>query len=505
MNKNTRNRGVAAILAMMFLVIFGSLTAAMAIVAQGNIRTATTYQRVNRSMATAETGVRFFNYRLSQIAATVTTDKGVIDEGLADQLWPLLRDEIINQMGNELHSLEPYYLEHDNKLILGRVPVDNTADAPTFKVILERHPIAGENYDAAMYQQAPYNVGGGENDFTADGEPVSSVNPVSSVHIRVKSVGEDEDYVRSVQMDFRMDKKIRFAIVSRNRVMIGKNVLIKGTVASAFTRTDLEHGHPVQMRDNFHGLDTTLDTWLDSLEVYLSANDADGDNRVKLSNDQESENLENPESWDRNGDGFVDAYDMFLLKYDITGPGDAPDGIVSTDEFSASGELIDAQLWQVINEFKYPAGTKFDWDNLMVQLPDIAGWADASQDLGKIDEADDYAKIQGAIVISADKAGWETGAAEGAYQEFLAGPISSDPDEVPMTFEADLSTQADLEASDFDVSSYKLMATGGFAAQVAAALPHDTAQPAVFTPPSIGTIESVPFNSPHPYDYYLRP
>ena len=36
----SRRHGVASVLAMMFLVIFGSLAAAMAVVATGNIRTA---------------------------------------------------------------------------------------------------------------------------------------------------------------------------------------------------------------------------------------------------------------------------------------------------------------------------------------------------------------------------------------------------------------------------------------------------------------------------------
>ena len=44
--KGLSRRGVASVLAMMFLIIFGSLVAAMAIASQGNVRTAATHQAV---------------------------------------------------------------------------------------------------------------------------------------------------------------------------------------------------------------------------------------------------------------------------------------------------------------------------------------------------------------------------------------------------------------------------------------------------------------------------
>ena len=47
-------RGVASILAMMFLVIFGSLAAAMAVVAQGNLRTADSAMKVSRALSWPE-------------------------------------------------------------------------------------------------------------------------------------------------------------------------------------------------------------------------------------------------------------------------------------------------------------------------------------------------------------------------------------------------------------------------------------------------------------------
>jgi len=63
-----RRRGVAAILAMMFLVIFASLAAAMAVVSQGNLRVADTNLKIGRSLAAAETGMNLMVRRLEQVA-----------------------------------------------------------------------------------------------------------------------------------------------------------------------------------------------------------------------------------------------------------------------------------------------------------------------------------------------------------------------------------------------------------------------------------------------------
>ena len=75
---NLRRRGAAAVLAMMFLVIFGSLAAAMAIISQGNLHTADTHMKVNRSLAAAETGMRLMAFRLADATAVIQTRSGAI-------------------------------------------------------------------------------------------------------------------------------------------------------------------------------------------------------------------------------------------------------------------------------------------------------------------------------------------------------------------------------------------------------------------------------------------
>src|SRR5690349_10143049 len=96
----SRRRGAAAILAMMFLVIFSSLAAAMAIVSQGNLATADSYLKMNRSLAAAETGMKFMEYRINKCAATIKTTSGVIDSSNAPTLWNQLRAALLVSFTN---------------------------------------------------------------------------------------------------------------------------------------------------------------------------------------------------------------------------------------------------------------------------------------------------------------------------------------------------------------------------------------------------------------------
>ncbi len=501
---NGRQRGAMLVLAMIFLTVFAALGASMAIVAQGNFTNAATYEQGNRALAAAETGIRFANYRINEIAADVTTTKGSIDDTLAAGLWAELAQQIVTRMGDDGHmtgQIETVSVDGALKRVtLGEIAVGDQADAPTFQVSFEPHPLIDENYDSSYYQRDPFNLTGGINALTADGNAVSAANTIAPWWVRVRVVGQDRGVERTVRMDFRIDKKVRFAILSRSRIMIGRNVIIEGAIGSRFTDTGYLHGHPVQMRDNFHGLNATLDGWLDGLASYLADYDMDGDNRVRLADSREASALSGAQYLDVNGDGYIDTFDLFSVSYDAN-----DDGVVSQAEFTDAGERVDEQLWQLVNEAKYAVGTEFDWDNLQVKLPGNDEWIDASSDLSNIDVNDTYAKIQGEVVMKSTRDAWEAGAAGGAYQEYYRGPIAPDPDQAATTFGGSDTDLAQFGPENFDVSSYKTMATGDFQTQVTNAVPHDPEQPTAFTPAGPGTIESVPYHSPYPYDHYARP
>ena len=472
---------------MLFLAVFASLAAAMAMVAQTNLRSADTSLNASRALAATETGVTFARYRLAEVASGFTTDKGEIDASLAQSIWAQVSAAFNAALAAKAH--------YDN----GWIAVSSEPGSPRFRITLEQHPITGEDYGSAMYQRAPYSMDGGDNEFTADGLPVAGDNPIEPRWIRATIVGEDGGIQRTIRVNLKIDKKVRFAILSRNRVMIGRNVVIKGPIGSNYTYTDVKHGHPVQMRDNFHDLNSTLDGYLNDLSAYLGANDVDGDNRVSVADTRESGALADAASVDRNADGYIDSYDMFLLSYDANA-----DGAISATEFSQSGALVDEQLWQLINEAKFPAGTKFDWASQRVKLPG-GEWADATADMAVIDDDDQYAKLHGEVYFKSSKSAWEDGAAGGDYQKYFRGPVTPDAYEDAVTFDANASQIAAVDDSSFDVSTYRTQAAGNFASQTASPVPNDPDQPAVITPPGPGTLESVPFNAPYPYDYYARP
>ncbi|MEX2214688.1 MAG: hypothetical protein WD768_11200 [Phycisphaeraceae bacterium] len=472
-NRRYRSRGAVAILAMMFLVIFSSLAAAMAIVSQGNLTTADSHLKINRSLAAAETGMHYLVYRLNAVAKTVKTTAGIITEDNATALWDELRTALLAALSSEFHNLaEPY--EVGSTLHVG--PIAVAPAAPTFTAQFTPHPIAGEDYDSAYYARAPYST---------MAPPVSNLNPLDSTWIRLKVVAIDgppkSQVTRSIKLDFRINKKINFAILSKSRVMIGRNVIIDGTIGSRFTETNLTNGHPVQIVSDFRGLKSALDDDLNALVGSLASNDADGDNRLNLFNASETAGITNAAQYDLNGDNYIDDYDFFLKHYDANG-----DGIVSATELDTSNNVNTAQLLELIDTFGDPAR---------------AGYND-----GLIDNKDRYAKIHGQIKLTAAMQGWLDGAAGGTYQDYFAGAIRPKKDEVPLKFEASDEEMFGFTPDDFDVSTFKGIASGDLASQaVSQAAQNDPIDPDSPQPLGAQVFEAVPFQAAHPYDYYDRP
>lgn len=475
--RHIRERGVGAILAMMFLVIFSSLAAAMAIVSQGNLTTADSSLKINRSLAAAETGMRFMIYRIQQVTqgdaaaglAGIKIREGEIDDALADTLWTDARTQLKDLLSSDFQYQDgnaPYV--DGLKLIVPEIPVG--PGQPSFSAVFEPHPLAGEVYDGPIYQRPPYS--------TMD-PPVSDANPLGPQWIRITVTAADgvapNRVFRSVSMDFQIEKKIRFALLSKSRIMIGRNVMIEGPIGSSFIETHLDNGHPIQMESDFRGLDATLDGNLDLFKNTLIANDTDGDNRLAVASLAETDGIADPSSLDYDKDGYIDDYDFFMAAYDSNA-----DLKISLAEVDPSGTEIDhQQLLRLIDTFGNP---------------NRQGYND-----GFIDEYDRYAKIRGEVYITADKQGWEEGAADpdgaggadGAYQDYFQGPIHPGFGEDPMTFEADTDNVHEFEPDDFNVASFKAMASNDFASQAGA--------------PSGTVTEAVPYGAAYPYEYYERP
>lgn len=490
--------GVALLLVLMMLGIFASLAAAMAMVSQTNLRSAATHHRAQEAMVAAEAGVTFALHRLNAIAAQPAhwTEKGVIDGDEARQRWAAIRTQFVASLQAESHYVGgqgPY-----------RVALGSGDAAPRFELNVLQHPLAQHDYTSDFYNRPPYNINDGSNDFTADGNAVAADNPVDERWVRLTVTGTADDLERTVVMDVQLLKTVEYAILSRNRIMIGRNVMIDGPLGSHYTLVDEPHGHPIQMRDNFHGLTPSLDAALNDHVEDLREYDTDGDSRLAVADLDETGHLTNPLLHDLNGDGFIDTYDKLLGEFD--GDGNAA---ISKNEFSSGGTLIDEQLWRLINEAKYPAGTEFFWDSLEVRLPGQAQAVDASGDLNVIDQHDGfqddagYAKINGEVRFKVSQAQWENGEAEGNYYDWFRGPIQPSPFKPATTF--GYSQMPTFAPTSFDTTAYRNLATGDFQTQVSKPeASSKTAQPS-YTPPSASNLESVPYQAEYPYDHYERP
>jgi hypothetical protein len=469
-----RDSGAAALLAMMFLVIFSSLAAAMAIVSQGNLTTADSSLKISRSLAAAETGMQFMVYRLNQVtqgdafAGTpgIKTREGEVDADLANTLWTDARTQLQNLLADDFQYQQgnaPYI--DGTTLFVPEIPVG--PGQPQFSATFAPHPLADEDYDSAVYQRPPYS------DMDP---PVSNLAPLDSRWIHVTVTAGDgpvgSRIFRSVSIDFQIEKKIRFALLSKSRIMIGRNVMIDGPIGSAFTETNLENGHPVQMLSDFISLDVALDVKLSELVGTLADYDMDGDNRVNLAITAERDGLPIPaEDLDYNSDGYVDDYDFFMEHFDDNG--DLKVSLVELDPTDSN--VSRQQLLRMIDTFGNPSRQGYD-DKV-------------------IDEYDRYAKIRGEVYITASKQGWEDGAADpdgvgGVYQDFFQGSIHPSFKSAPLTFDANINSVHEFSPSDFDVTSFKDLTSNDFAAQAGA---------------PTGTVnEQVPYGAANPYEYYDR-
>lgn len=484
-----KDRGAAAILAMMFLVIFGSLAAAMAIVSQGNLASADSQMKINRSQSAAETGMKFVIHRLEQVARATETTYGLIDPTRADELWmdndDGVRQQLYESFSGEFHNIaEPQLTSRG----LGIGPISVGPGQPTFTATFEPHPLPGpggagdfSRYDDPFYDRAPYN-----DPDQMGGAAVSSTNPMDARWVRVVVTAFDgpdgRTVARSISMDFRIDKKLRFAILSRSRVMIGRNVMIEGQIGSKFMEVNLEHGHPVQMANDFRLLNADLDANLDLLLNTLITNDINGDNRLDIGNPSEIAGIPDPGALDADQDGFITDFDFFIMEFDANA-----DGSVSATELDTASDPNRRQLLELIDTFGDPARPGYDD--------------------GFINGLDRFAKISGQVKISAAMADWNDGAAGGAYQDYFQGAIRPEHNEAPLTFESSDNDVFSFDPDDFDVDSFKTIAGGDLATQ--ATTQADTNPTSDPTGPvmdlSGAVFEEVPFGSAYPYDHYERP
>ena len=497
-----RRRGVASVLAMMFLVIFGSLAAVMAVVAQGNLRTADSYLHVTRATSEAEKGLIFAQRRLGEQTRRFVVTKGVVDDDFGEKLWfgtygptdgdvivhpPVgfaenppatgVAEAMLNAHSADLHSID---VEPGDELL---------PDVDEFGT-LRTKPV-GTWIDQSQNIPGPY--------FRLKYEILSD-----SRFLRVTSQGVDGDVTRTLQMDFQIVKRIKYAVISPNRIMVGKNVRIEGPLGTRYGivpgELDPDNGNPLVMRSDFYHLDDALDTQLDALYAQIALHDVDGDSRLRPEHPTEINGLTEAYMIDYDNNEYVDDFDLFLAFFDNDGDG----RIVYDEDLAAAagyGGLpyefsVDDQLGHLIDH----ARPDRNEDGVVTGYDVSLGYGD-----GVIDARDYYSKIDGEVAFAVAQADWETARGGQDYQTFVNGPVRPGIDEPPVSFEVDTDVLLDITTADLDNSDnwfYDTAQAGAaFWDQVAAG----QAAGGIYTQASDAPWETVPYGAKGYYDWYQRP
>ncbi|MDX2130962.1 MAG: hypothetical protein SFY69_02785 [Planctomycetota bacterium] len=463
-------RGVAAVLAMMFIVMFGSLATAMAIASRGNILTAASHLHVSRAQSAAETGMSVAAARLEEAAARFVISGSDVNAAYAWNLWsgntgPLGTVNVLPPRTGRLDQGTPaglaeaiaqaHALDQDVVLSLG-VSAATVGNAPAGST---------SEYQATHWVFTPAVAL--EARPTPDADPplaymVTYAPLVGGTSVRVFVTGYDLGYTRNGQpvsrtlsQDFRLSKSVKHAIVSSNRVMIGSNVMVTGDIGSRFTGTQYNNGDPLVLRSDFQGIDdSVLGQKLAALFAAIAATDVDGDNRLRTGHptegsqipsgagDYDGDGAPDDAFTDVTGDGYVDEFDIFLKHYDRDGDGrlvlsaaltagTPASGL--TPEFTADDQLallIDSNrpdrnrngVWGFVD-----ANGNGRWDDgeLMADVDTSTGaWRDRVLGYrdGFIDRRDYYAKVSGGMKFSTSKSAWESG--QGSVSDALRGPVT---------------------------------------------------------------------------------
>ncbi|MHC4976980.1 MAG: pilus assembly PilX family protein, partial [Planctomycetota bacterium] len=525
--QKSERRGVTAILAMMFMIMFGSLATAMAIASKGNLRTAQTHMIVSRAMGAADTGVRLAESRLREASSSFRVERGVIDAAFADAMWSgtftgtdgqvLLPDGSQANIGirdflYQIHAT-------DNTTSEMGVSTGLPSDwAVTMPIVLE---------------SAVDNMG--------------VVSTVSATQITYIPLGNDPSIIRSVvtgwawdflsdrwvsrtvQQDFEVIKRVEHVVLGPSKIMIGKNVRVEGNIGAIFTHTNNIDGHPLVVRSDFYNIDPALDSKLDDFYAAVAADDTDGDNRIRglhaiegqnlgllNSNDYDGDSTADNAFQDLTNDDIIDEFDIFLGHYDTDSDDRVTMASVLTvgtpaELYSEEYAGVDDDLAMLIDTARPDRN-----DDGVVDAKDTAlGYRD-----GFIDYLDQYAKVHGKVEIRATRADWENSPTEDGftvdnYQPWVRGSIVPEDDDPPVAFELDDRVLPDVDTSTFDGALTKLagLADGSsFETQAGTGViwtPTTNADGVVigqqFDPGIEIRLESTPFDSPAPADWYFRP
>lgn len=414
-------KGFAAVLALLFIAIFATLAVAMISASSLNVQSSRNLSDVERARSLAESGLRWQAYRF-KVMARPKTLAGTIDAATATALWPAIKTALITDYSTLSSASDRG----------GVADQGTTVNGPTVGL------------DANRTQTFAITV---------------SQNPVDPRQLIVTSTGRYGRATRKAQLTFLIDKKVKFAVIGKVPIQIGRDTLVEGNVAMATANK----WPPIQMLSDFNHFDSVLrsrmDAWFSFLKGSTTINGVSVpnhngyDNRVKVTNGVEYQLAANNGFTDVNGDGYIDEYDLFVKRYDSNG-----DKAVSAAEFTnpSTGQLYDTSLWAAIDSL---GGPLFAGDVTRVGYKDNV-----------VSNNDGYAKIRGTLSIAATEAAWKAQLAGSGttIRDWITGTVSPvESTDIPVQFGASSAQLFDLDPANFEQCSANYRARTGSAAGTA--------------------------------------
>jgi Tfp pilus assembly protein PilX len=394
-NRTARGRrGVTALLAMLFLILITTLTLAMFHVAAGNVQTSANFSDLTRAQQAAESGLRWTAYRF----ATMPRPRelaGTITPAIAANIWS--RDPNGLRVG----------LENSIKLV--RDQAGNPIGVKAIGDTVETTTPVPTDYQGAT--------------FTVQVRQLGPADGTDARWIRVTSTGKYRKALRSVSMDFEIEKRAKFAIVGKVPIQLGRNTLVEGPIGMTTQRNP-----PILILSDFTHFHAGLKSKIEAFEAYLKGsgsyngklvkNHNGYDARISVNNQAEY-NLASAAGYrDVNGDAYIDEYDLFVAQFDAD-----RDGAITKAEFTnpTTGTLYDPNLFGAIDSLSPPQfnedkngngvldfGEDADNDGELDADPIRKGYRD-----GVIDNRDGYSKITGQVLLASQATG------SGSFQDWI--------------------------------------------------------------------------------------
>jgi hypothetical protein len=546
-------RGVAAVLAMMFLILFGSLSAAMAIASKGNITTAATHLHVSRAMSAAETGLAVAESRLREASNQFLVSKSAVNTDFGWSFWTgSLGDLGTNQIVPSKTGRQDVTMPGGMAAALAAMHALDTGivsgvsvNVPTIGARMASVTVPAD-YKATDWVYTPAVA----IEAATSG---STIRPLcysityaplaDASKVRVIVTGYDYAYSRNGQpiartliQDFQLNKRVKQAVISPTRIMIGKNVMVSGGLGARFTDVNYTNGDPVILKSDFSNVvpKSKMQAFYDALVTY----DLDNDGRLKTTpgNPEAAGITSAADAYfaggprddtftDASKDGFFDEFDLYMNEVDAN-----KDGKITPTEAASDLDLfnlIDSSnpdrnknsVWgfrdlnangvldsgEVFNDVDPVTGTNRD---------QVLGYLD-----NVVDNKDQYAKVNGKLSFKVTQSDWTT--ARGLIAAKLRGGIKPAKGQAAQQYGMTDAQLPDINAATFSTSRTKLqtLADGAnFASQVATAskVPGSaTTKASTLTadangdglPDNFATAywEKMPFNSPTYTDIYYRP